>query len=306
MLRQDHDLTQPVDRSPVPVVLCVDDDPSILSALRRSLTEEFYEVVTAQNAAQALASLRKRPIKVVISDERMPEVNGSEFMGEVRDRWPWIGRVILTGYPSHALIGRGFDAGIDFLIHKPWDNLELKNIVRGLILDLERTRFQNGAPSEAPEVLPAPLEEEGGTPSPFRERHVVVLVDDDLQVLAALKRSLRKEPYLVLATQRPQKAIRWVEQIDVSAVVTDQRMDGMTGMELLTKVAANSPVTVRVILTGFPEATVRVPKLGQSIDCVIAKPWDDAMLRKTLREFLAKREAEQETRDGVTDREHSG
>src|SRR5688572_8156860 len=104
------------------VVLCVDDDAGVLAALRRLLRDEPYDVVTATTAAQALASLRARPVEVVVSDERMPQTSGCELLAEVRQRWPWIGRVILTAHPGHSVMIRAFEAGIDFLFHKPWDD----------------------------------------------------------------------------------------------------------------------------------------------------------------------------------------
>lgn len=123
-----------------PTVLCVDDDPGVLSALRRALRAEVWEVVTATNAAQALASLRHNPVEVIVSDERMPGMDGSEFLAEVRQRWPWIGRVLLTGYPGRSVLSRSLQTGIDFLIQKPWDDLALKATVRDLIGDMERAR----------------------------------------------------------------------------------------------------------------------------------------------------------------------
>ena len=126
----------------------------------------------------------------------------------------------------------------------------------------------------------------------LKERHVVVLVDDEPEVLSALRRALRREPYQVLTTSRPAEALRWVEAIDVSAVVSDQRMPGMTGTELLGRVAERSPATTCVILTAYGPEVVEQPGSMQSIECVIAKPWDDGMLRTALREFLFEREVE--------------
>lgn len=123
-----------------PVVLCIDDDTRVLASLRRLLRGEPYDLVTATNAAQALASLRARPVEVVVSDERMPETTGCELLAEVRQRWPWIGRVILTAHPGHAVMVRAFEAGIDFLFHKPWDDTALKTTIRRLILEVQRDR----------------------------------------------------------------------------------------------------------------------------------------------------------------------
>jgi len=136
----------------------------------------------------------------------------------------------------------------------------------------------------------------------LRERHVVVLVDDEPEVLSALRRSLRREPYQVLSTSRPGEALRWIESIDVSAVVSDERMPEMTGTELLSRVTARSPATSRIILTAYGGEVARVPNLRRSIECVIAKPWDDAMLRSALREFLFERELEEACREGAFER----
>ena len=124
----------------------------------------------------------------------------------------------------------------------------------------------------------------------MRERHMVVLVDDDPEVLKSLRRSLAREPYLVLTTNRPRQALKWVESLEVSAVVSDERMPDMSGSELLARVSDRSPATARIILTGYAGPTARLPRLRQSIECMIAKPWDDAMLRRALREFLFERE----------------
>jgi DNA-binding NarL/FixJ family response regulator len=115
------------------VVLCIDDDAEVLAALRRMLRHEPYEVITAPSAAEGFASLRSRAVEVVISDERMPETSGCDFLAVVRERWPWIRRVILTAHPGHSVMIRGFEAGIDFLFHKPWDDRALKNAIRRLI-----------------------------------------------------------------------------------------------------------------------------------------------------------------------------
>lgn len=113
-------------------ILCVDDDLAVLSALRRLFRSEPYEVLTAKDAAQALASLRTRKVDVIISDERMPFMTGSEFLADVRQRWPRIGRIILTAYPRESA-ERNVGAEIDLLLQKPWDDDALKLDVRRLM-----------------------------------------------------------------------------------------------------------------------------------------------------------------------------
>jgi DNA-binding NtrC family response regulator len=123
--------------------------------------------------------------------------------------------------------------------------------------------------------------------------HMVVLVDDEPAVLAALRRSLARERYLVLTTSRPHEALRWVEALDVSAVVSDERMPGMTGTELLRRVQDRSPATARIILTAFGGPIAQRPAVRQPAEFMIAKPWDDSMLRLALRDLLSVRDRDE-------------
>lgn len=124
------------------------------------------------------------------------------------------------------------------------------------------------------------------------ERHLVVVVDDEPGVLSAIRRSLRDEPYQVLTTERPEQALRWLDYRDISAVVSDQRMPGMSGMEFLRRVGERSPVTARIILTAFMGPTTREPGVRVVVDSSIGKPWDDRLLKRTIRDFLSEREWE--------------
>ena len=118
------------------------------------------------------------------------------------------------------------------------------------------------------------------------DQPVVVLVDDEAQSLAALQRSFLEEPWQVLATREPAQALHWVESRNVSAVISDQRMPDMSGTQLLEEVRRRSPATKRIILTAYAVPTVNKPGVDRSVECVIEKPWDEAMLRRTVREFI--------------------
>jgi response regulator RpfG family c-di-GMP phosphodiesterase len=122
------------------------------------------------------------------------------------------------------------------------------------------------------------------------ERHCVVCVDDEPAILAALRRSLRREPYDLLTTPSAADALHWIATREVSLIITDQRMPGMQGTELLEEVSRCSPSTARIILTAYPGATATTPGLGRRLECMISKPWDSGMLRRTMRDLLWERE----------------
>lgn len=125
-------------------VLCVDDDPSVLSALRRTLRHEPYGVVTVSDAASVLERLARHPVNVVVADERMPRIAGSELLAEIHRRWPWMGLIILTGFPGQSVAIRGMEANVDFLLSKPWDDESLRKTIRRLVREVDRSRPGSG------------------------------------------------------------------------------------------------------------------------------------------------------------------
>lgn len=86
-------------------ILCVDDEPHNLDALRRTLRKE-YNVLTALNGVEGLELLEQHPVSLIISDQRMPQMTGVEFLEKSVDRHPEVIRIILTGFTDiEDLIG---------------------------------------------------------------------------------------------------------------------------------------------------------------------------------------------------------
>lgn len=120
-----------------------------------------------------------------------------------------------------------------------------------------------------------------------RRQHLVVLVDDEPAVLAALRRLLGRERYELIATEDPREVLRLVEERKVSLVIADQRMPAMSGTHLLQIVQARSPRTLGVILTARAGPDEIAPALHQgSVRRLIRKPWDDDDLRTQVRRLL--------------------
>jgi len=125
-------------------LLCVDDEPAILSALRRTLRSTGVTVVTATNGAQALEIMADRPIDLVISDMRMPGMDGAQLLEHICRDWPDTVRMLLTGHSDAADTIRAVNRGQIFrYLQKPWDERELvESIAEGLAL---RSRLQHEA-----------------------------------------------------------------------------------------------------------------------------------------------------------------
>ncbi|MEP6501797.1 MAG: HD domain-containing phosphohydrolase [Betaproteobacteria bacterium] len=128
-------------------VLCVDDEPNVLAALNRALRGAGFCVMSAQSGAQAIAMLEQIPVDLVISDMRMPNMDGAALLEQVRLRWPQIVRILLTGHAdSESTIAAINRAQVLRYLCKPWTEHELLSAVQqGLqmsMLDRERVRLQ--------------------------------------------------------------------------------------------------------------------------------------------------------------------
>ncbi len=114
----------------LPIIITVDDDPLVLSAVERDLRSRYgdaYCVVKAASGAEALAlareiKLRGEPVALFLVDQRMPQMNGTDFLAEARRLYPEARKVLLTAYAdTDAAIASINTLGLDYYLMKPWD-----------------------------------------------------------------------------------------------------------------------------------------------------------------------------------------
>jgi response regulator RpfG family c-di-GMP phosphodiesterase len=113
-----------------PAVLVVDDEVRILSALRRSLRREGYEILTAETVEEALRVLDERPVALILSDHKMPGMSGVQFLAEAARRCPEAVRMLITGWTEEIPREQLEELGVCALITKPWDDEKLKATLR--------------------------------------------------------------------------------------------------------------------------------------------------------------------------------
>jgi len=112
-------------------VLFVDDEVNILKALQRLFRIEDMNVLCASRASEALELLERHPTQVVVTDQRMPEMSGVDFLAQVREHHPEIVRMMLTGYTEINVAVDAINRGeIYRLITKPWNDDELRATIR--------------------------------------------------------------------------------------------------------------------------------------------------------------------------------
>lgn len=112
-------------------VLCVDDEQNILNAMKRLLRKENFLLLTCSSGEEALVLMAENDVHVVISDQRMPKMNGTEFLRLVKETYPDVIRIILTGYTDVDSITESINEGhIYKFFLKPWNDQNLKLEIR--------------------------------------------------------------------------------------------------------------------------------------------------------------------------------
>jgi response regulator RpfG family c-di-GMP phosphodiesterase len=138
-------------------ILFVDDEPNILSSLRRLFRSQGYQVLTAESGKAGLAILETEAIDLIISDMRMPEMDGAQFLEHVRASWPDTIRLLLTGYSDIQSILAAINRGeIYRYITKPWDDNDIVLVVRHAlerrVLEHEKKRLETLAQQQNEEL----------------------------------------------------------------------------------------------------------------------------------------------------------
>jgi len=130
-------------------VLFVDDEVNILSSIKRTLRREGYDILTASSADEGFSLLAKYPIQVVVSDQRMPEMNGTEFLARVKSLYPETVRIVLSGYSEITTVTDAINKGAVYrFMLKPWEEEALKEEIAGALRHWRELYAQKKASQE--------------------------------------------------------------------------------------------------------------------------------------------------------------
>lgn len=123
----------------------------------------------------------------------------------------------------------------------------------------------------------------------------ILLVDDEVNITSALKRTLRRDGYNILTANSGAEGLNLLTLHEVGVIISDQRMPQMTGVDFLRKVKVLYPKTFRMVLSGYTELESVTSAINEgAIYKFLTKPWDDEQLRENVREAFQRYEMEQE------------
>jgi len=112
-------------------LLLVDDEENVLRALQRVFRRDGYRVLAASRVSEAFELLASNDVQVIVSDQRMNDVSGTEFLGRVKELYPRTVRLILSGYTDLATVTEAINRGAIYrFLTKPWDEEDLRHHIR--------------------------------------------------------------------------------------------------------------------------------------------------------------------------------
>ncbi|MFZ5511858.1 MAG: response regulator [Pseudomonadota bacterium] len=260
-------------------VLCVDDEPSILRSLQWLLQRDF-EVMTAPGGPEGLELVRQHDFDVVVSDQRMPGMIGSEFLREVRRIAPRAMRILLTGYSDMQAILRSVNEGEVFrFINKPWS-----------VQDLPRVVAEAAAIAQAhPVAAPLPEVEEAQALPADAGVDTILLVDDDPEVAELLRHLVGPEVKVVHARNLAQ-AVAALSDQDVGVLVSETQVGSVDVTRLLKLLKQQHPEIVTVVITEQKDADEVIGLINQGqIYRFIPKPIKPGLFKLVIASAALKR-----------------
>jgi DNA-binding NtrC family response regulator len=252
-------------------VLFVDDEENIVNTLK-ALCKSKFDVHTATSGAQALEIMKRQSIDVIVSDQRMPEMQGIELLREVRQSSPRTMRIMLTGYADlAAIIGSINEGEIYRYIYKPWSNKDVVDTIEAAA-NTARALAQDAADVN---VKDTEVHANGWQPG-------VLVIDDDPEVRTSIEKLFAGRCKVLYASTCTQ-ALDILEFGQIAVVVTDVSVDHQDITPFIKVLKEQHPGIVTVVLTKFNDANMLVSLINSAqIFRFLGKPFHQAQLRVSI------------------------
>lgn len=231
-------------------MLFVDDEEAVVKTLR-AIFRFDHNVLTATSGAEALELLKIRDVHVIVSDQRMPGMNGLQLLTKVREISPNTIRILLTGFSDLAAIVGSVNEGEVFrFISKPWDHAEIKAIVGQAASIATQTA---GIVARQTAQAQAVASGAATAAAPLFISHNLLVVDDDPS-MAQTVRKLFDNVLEVHAARSISQALSVLQHTDVSVLVSDLRVNGEDLRPFLRILKQRYPLIQAVLTTGMVES----------------------------------------------------
>ncbi len=230
-------------------VLIVDDDEMIRRQLGEALQRNFFNTMHAGSGEEALEIVQKEKVDVLLVDVKLPGMNGLELLRKVKVQSPTTEVIIITGFGNQEIAIQALRQGAIDYIEKPVVMDEL-NAALGRAIESMREKQD------------------------LVYENTILIVDDEETPLRRLKRSLDKENYSTFTATNGMDGLEIINNNKIDVVITDIKMPGIDGLELLSRAKKMYPDIEVIVITGHGDQEVAVSALRAGAIDYLCKPID--------------------------------
>jgi CheY-like chemotaxis protein len=227
-------------------ILIVDDEHNLRITLAANLELEGFEVVEADSAEAALALIERQKFDLVLSDVRMPGMNGVELFRHIHRLDPDLPVILMTAFALEGLVQEALREGVFTLLPKPF---EIGHLVAAL-----------SSAARAP---------------------VLLIVDDVPNVAESTASALTEIGVRSVAVTSGKVAIDVVRRRDIDVCVIDMVMPGMSGPELIERLRVEAPDIICIAVSGY-DADELFQRVADRVHAILRKPLDPPQLAEAI------------------------
>ena len=255
-----------------PTLLLIDDEERILRSLRM-LFMTNYTVRMTTDPQEALRILREEKVHVIISDQRMPVMQGSALLALARETSPATMRILLTGYSDlEASIASVNEGEVFRYLMKPWSADEVRQVV-----------------AEATAIAQASYAVQSHAPAVTEDKKPRVLIMDDDEAVSKTVCEILGDRCEVIWANTAQHAMEELARQDISVVVSDLMLGDTNVGYILKTIKQLNPQTQCIVVTNFNDTSRLIDLINQAqISRYLPKPLNKSSLARNLDSMLAR------------------
>lgn len=255
-------------------VLFVDDEERILRTLAMQFRRR-YQVLTESDPQRVMALLQQQAVDIVVSDQRMPGMSGSQLLEQVQRQYPNTIRILLTGYSDlDAAVDALNSGGIFRYLTKPWVPEEMVETLAQAASLVQRRRTSQS------NVLPISQARPASRP---RQRARLLLLDNDPQTLAVTQQLCVENQLQLFHARTLDEAVTLLNEQPLDMLVSDIQLDGQDLRPLLMTLAQAHPQLLSIIITPFQDTQVLLKLINQAqIFRYLPKPIRRGMYQRAI------------------------
>ena len=229
-------------------ILIVDDDKHMTRTLADILNLAGYEAVEAASGPQALELTRTQAFDCVLTDVRMPDMNGVEFHHQLRQLQPGLPVILMTAYAADEIIRKGLEEGVVGVLDKPLDISQLLSFFGSLV-----------------------------------KHRTIAVVDDDIAFCKTLGDILTQRGFTVMQITDPHVEVELMAS-ESQVILLDMKLNSINGLDVLKSIRARYPSLPVVLITGYRQEMVKPIEAARQISAYtcLYKPLAIPELLETL------------------------